>query len=212
MQSIGIDDILDMESRKRAAFINCLSGAKATNLIGTQDKQGRTNLSIMSSAFHVGATPPLMGLIIRPDPVPRHTLHNILETGYYTLNHVNQDILSAAHQTSARYDKDESEFGATGLTSQFVANIPAPFVAESAIKLGLKLVHHQELAVNKTHLVIGEIQTVLLPEDAVADDGHLAITEHGSVAVTGLDTYHELQPIARFKYAKVGQPVELLGE
>ncbi|HBF47730.1 MAG TPA: flavin oxidoreductase, partial [Shewanella frigidimarina] len=46
--------------------------------------------------------------------VPRHTFENIMQTGLYTINHVNQSIYEQAHQTSARYDKDESEFEATG--------------------------------------------------------------------------------------------------
>ena len=207
MHTFHLDDILAMEQRTRAAFINCLSGAKAANVVGTQSAEGHTNLAIMSPAFHVGATPPLLGLIMRPDSVARHTLHNILDVGFYTINHVNADILVPCHQTSARYDQNQSEFAATGLTEEYIGDMPAPFVAESRVKLGLKLATHQELAINKTHLVIGEIQTVSLPEEALQPDGHVALDDCGSLAVTGLDTYHRLVRIARFQYAKVGKAV-----
>ncbi len=200
-----------MEPRSRAAFVNCLSGPKSANVVGSQDASGRTNLAIMSSAFHVGATPPLLGLIIRPDSSPRHTLANILDVGYYTVNHVNIDIVGASHQTSARFARDQCEFAATGLTTQYMADIPAPFVAESHVKIGLKLAVHQELDINKTHLVIGEIQNVVMPDGVLDDDGHLAVDECGSIAVTGLDTYHSLHKLARLRYAKVDKPVGPIG-
>ena len=107
--------ISDLENRYRAHLINSLSGFKSANLVGTQDCNGQTNLAIVSSVFHLGAHPPLVGMIIRPHSVPRHTLENLLATKHYTINHVNKDIYDKAHQTSARYDKDESEFDATAL-------------------------------------------------------------------------------------------------
>ena len=66
-------------------FINSLSGYKSANLVGTADHQGRHNLAIVSSVVHLGAQPPLVGMIMRPDVVERHTLANIRETGWYTL-------------------------------------------------------------------------------------------------------------------------------
>lgn len=86
------DRINTLDSRTRAHFINSLSGFKSANLIGSQDHQGHTNLSIVSSVFHLGANPALVGMIIRPHSVPRHTFENILQTGFYTINQVNQAI------------------------------------------------------------------------------------------------------------------------
>ena len=69
-----------MEVRKRAAFINSLTGFKSASLIGTIDNNKKTNLSIFSSVFHLGSNPALVGFINRPDSVERHTLENILQT------------------------------------------------------------------------------------------------------------------------------------
>ena len=99
-----------MEQRFRAQFVNSLSGFKSACLVGTQNSNGQTNLSIISSIFHVGANPPLLGMIIRPHSVRRDTLENIQQTGVYTFNQVNSRIIAQAHQTSARYDESESEF------------------------------------------------------------------------------------------------------
>lgn len=75
--------------------------------------------------FIFGAKPPLMGFIVRPDSVDRHTLSNICNSGYYTINHVTKSIYKRAHQTSARYDADISEFEAVGLTPIYKNNFLA---------------------------------------------------------------------------------------
>ena len=195
-------DFEKMEQRYRAMFVNSLSGYKSANLIGTVDTKSQTNLAIMSSAFHLGANPPLLGLIVRPDVADRHTLNNIRETGVYTVNHVSEVIYEQAHQTSARYSKEQSEFDAVGLTPQFFENFSAPFVEESVISLGLVLRQEQLMEINGTHLLIGEIIMVNVPKDIVSDDGFIDIAKAQTVAVGGLDGYFSARLQKRLPYAK----------
>jgi flavin reductase (DIM6/NTAB) family NADH-FMN oxidoreductase RutF len=159
-------------------------------------------LSIVSSVIHLGANPPLVGMIIRPHSVPRHTFENILQTGLYTINQVNQSIYEQAHQTSARYDKDESEFEATGLTPEYLSDFSAPFVKESRLKYSVKLVEHQHLAINGTEFVIGEIVDVYVDDDAVQTDGFIDLHTIDTVAISGLDCYYTGNKLARLPYAK----------
>lgn len=194
--------IAALEKHTRTHFINSLSGFKSANLIGTQDSQGNTNLSIVSSVIHLGAHPPLIGMIIRPHSVPRHTFENILATGVYTINHVNSAIYQQAHQTSARYDKNESEFAATGLTPEYLNEFSAPFVQQSRLKYAVKYIEHQHLAVNGTELVIGEIMDVYLDEVALQSDGFLDLQAIDTVAISGLDSYHSTNKLMRLPYAK----------
>ena len=191
-----------LDSRTRAHFINSLSGFKSANLIGTQDQQGNTNLAIVSSVVHLGANPPLVAMIMRPHTVPRHTFENIKQTGVYTINQVNQSIFKQAHQTSARYDKHESEFEHTGLTTEYLSGFTAPFVKESRLKYSVKLAEHQHLAINGTELLIGEIIDVYVDDNAVAEDGFIDLQALETVAVTGLDSYHSTHKLARLPYAK----------
>lgn len=192
-----------METRYRAQFINSLSGFKSANLIGTVDKHGQTNLAIMSSAFHLGANPPLMGLIVRPDVAERHTLDNIRDTGLYTINHVHKGIYEQAHQTSARYPRQVSEFDAVGLTPEYVGSFKAPAVQESHIKMGLELREEQLMEINGTHLLIGEIVWVQVPDGITAADGYVAVAKADTVALSGLDAYCAASQLARLPYAKV---------
>ena len=196
------DDIESLNDRYRAHFINALSGFKSANLIATCDDLKNTNLAIFTSVFHLGANPPLLGMIIRPHSVARHTLENILQTGHYTVNHVNTAIYKQAHQTSARYDKEISEFRATGLTEQWHAPFAAPFVAESRIQLGMSLREHKQLDINNTVLVIGEIVLINIKDDVVQEDGHVDIEHCESIAVSGLESYHGTALLTRLPYAK----------
>ena len=199
-----------MEPKTRARFINSLSGFKSANLIGTCDLDGNENLAIISSAFHLGATPPLMGMVIRPSSVERHTLENIFATKCYTINSVTHEFLASAHQTSARYGKLESEFEKANLTPYYISEFNAPFVMESPLKLAMNLVEHQTLAINGTELLIGEIQHVLISDTAVMPDGYVDIEALDILTISGLDSYHITQRVGRLSYAKPDQKLHPL--
>lgn len=200
--NITNENILAFEKLYRTNFVNSLSGFKSANLIGTISKNGKTNLAIFSSVIHVGANPPLIGFLMRPVYVERHTYTNIKDTGYFTINHINKEIYKQAHQTSARYDKDVSEFDACGLTPEYSEIIRAPYVRESKIKIGLKFVEEQEIKFNGTVFIVGEIVELILPEEIISKDGYVDIEKAGTIAISGLDSYHEMKRITRLSYAK----------
>ena len=194
--------IMDMEQRKRAQLINSISGFRSVALIGTIDTQGQTNLAIFSSIVHLGSNPPLLGFIMRPDSVERHTLSNIMETGCYTINHINSSMYEKAHQTSARYPKNVSEFDAAQLTPQFKDGFMAPFVKESHIQIGMEFKERIEISINQTSMIIGEIKFVHYPANCLLEDGFLDIEKAGSITSTGQDSYHTTQLLQRLQYAK----------
>jgi flavin reductase (DIM6/NTAB) family NADH-FMN oxidoreductase RutF len=196
-------DLIQMEQRKRAHLINSVGGFKSICLIGTFDLKGQTNLAIFSSIVHIGSNPPLISFIMRPDSVERHTLSNILDTGSYTINHLNAAIYKQAHQTSARYPKEVCEFDATGLGIEYKANCIAPFVKESNVQLELEFKQRIDLAINNTIMIIGEIKNIYFPENCMQEDGFLDIEKAGTITCSGLDSYHSTNSLARLPYAKV---------
>ncbi|WP_462163129.1 flavin reductase family protein [Pseudoalteromonas xiamenensis] len=199
---ISKDQLATLEERYRAQLINSVSGFKSANLIGTIDNNGLTNLSIISSVIHLGSNPPLLGMVFRPHSVPRHTLENILETGIYTINHVNNEIFQKAHQTSARYPKSISEFEACNLTPLFHETFIAPFVQESVIRIAMEYREHQTLKLNETVFLVGEILHVELPEEIVAATGYADLEVANTVCISGLDSYHKTRRLAQLPYAK----------
>ena len=200
------DDIAAMPSLRRAALVNCLSGFKSANLVGTVDDNGHTNLAIMSSTVHLGSNPPLLALIIRPGGKERHTLANILSTGCFSLNHVTEPMVASAHQTAAKYEQSVSEFDATGLTPQWLEGFRAPLVREARVKLAMELRAHQELEINGTHMLIAEVVMADIHNGGLLEDGSLDLVFCDTVAISGLDTYHRTVPVKRMAYAKPDLP------
>ena len=195
-------DFAGMDQRFRTQLINSMPGVKALNLVGTRDADGQENLAIFNSIFHVGANPPYLGMVIRPDSVDRHTWQNIQATGSYTLNAVGADFYAKAHQTSARYDNQTSEFDAVGLNPEYRDGVIAPFVAESAIKIGLELQEFIRVECNGTLVVIGKVVYVEIEDELITDDGSVDLVKAQSVGSIGLDGYVDLSWIDRLSYAK----------
>lgn len=199
---MNTDNLYKLEQQERVHFINSLGGFKSVALVGTSDKNGNNNLAIFSSFFHIGANPPLIGMIFRPSPPERDTLTNIIETGFYTINHINELIYKKAHQTSARYDAGISEFDATGLNTEYKNNFFAPFVAESNIQLGIEFREKIDISANNTMMVIGEIVQIYIPEDCMLKDGFIDLEKANTITCSGLDSYHKTVKMERLSYAK----------
>lgn len=201
--TFDLKDIQGWDREYRIRFINSISGYKSVHLVGTRNTAGKTNLAIFNSIVHLGASPPLVGFIVRPLTEYRHTYRNLLETGYYTINHVHKSFLRQAHYTAARFAADESEFEKCGLDEAYLEGFQAPFVGESKIKFGLKLKEDITVQENGTHLVVGEIQHILIDDRAVEADGQLDLEAVHDVCVTGLNQYSSLSKFKKLPAARV---------
>lgn len=195
-----------MELLARVQFATSLPGAKPISLIGTVNRIGETNLAPFSSVMHLGSSPCLLGMVSRPDSVNRHSAANIVETGCWTINHLHPQILDAAHQCSARYPREVSEFDATGLNAVFCEKFKAPFVSESRFRIGLELVDVISIPANGTQLIVGKVVLVQVSRAHRMDDGSVDLIGLDCLASTALDTYFRLEPLARLSHAKPGVP------
>ena len=197
-------DIAKANRVERLKLINGITGVKPANLIGTQDQEGQTNVAIFSSVVHLGSDPALIGFVVRPSgEVPRHTLANILATESYTINHVTAHLVKNAHYTSAKFPREVSEFERCGLTPQYVPGITAPFVAESVIKMGLKLRSVIDIPINGTQLIVGEVVYLEIPDEVINDQGDIDLSVAKTAGISGLNRYYDLNAIGDFPYARV---------
>ena len=210
MKQITLAEIMKMERLYRSTFMNSISGFKSLQLVGTKNKNAVTNLAIFNSIFHVGASPPYIGFVVRPDANQHETMSNILETKHYTLNNVIESNFIAAHQTSARYLEGQSEFSECGFTEDYITGFNAPFVKEANIKIGLEFKEFLPFLLNRTKIVIGEVKYVLIDEDLVNEDGFVDLTKAGSVTSAGLDAYYTTKELGRLSYAKPEKQPEFL--
>ena len=208
MALFTLSQIESWERFYRTNFVNSLTGFKSINLIGTVDNHGQTNLGIFSSIVHIGSNPPLIGYINRPRKAATQTLANIEAVGMYTINHIQPSFVNKAHQTSASYPEEVSEFDQVGLTPELIENIKVPFVKESAIKYALSLADIIPIKLNDTFLVIGKIICVKIESDVLLNDGFLELDKAASISSNGNDAYYTTSLIGRYQYAKPGMAPE----
>lgn len=200
------EDIQNLDRVKRLNIINSITGIKPANLIGTKSNNGQSNLAIFSSVVHLGSNPALIGFIMRPTgDIPRHTYDNIQENGYYTINHVLPSFTEKAHYTSAKFDQNVSEFDACGLTEEYMNDFHAPFVKESGLKLGMKFIESIPIPVNGTCMMIGQIEHVIIADEAVADNGYIDLSVTDSIGISGLNSYYSLKKIGQYPYARTSE-------
>tara|TARA_B100000886_G_scaffold338419_1_gene301203 strand:- start:1333 stop:1965 length:633 start_codon:yes stop_codon:yes gene_type:complete len=189
---------------KRLNIINSITGVKPANLIGSISENKHTNLAIFSSVVHLGSNPALLGFMLRPQhEVRRDTYDNIMQTKYYTINHISSDYIENAHYTSAKFDKEDSEFESCNFTEEYLFDFDAPFVKESRVKIGLKLEEMLPIKLNKCVMVIGSIQHLWVDDVALEDDGQINLELLDDVGIGGLNSYYKLKRIAQFPYARV---------
>jgi len=195
-------NIEEFDRITRLKIINSVTGIKPANLIGTIDDEGNTNLAVFSSVVHLGSNPPLLGFISRPRTKDvGHTYRNIIENGFYTINHIHPEFTKNAHYTSAKFAEDVSEFERCNLSEEYINGFKAPYVKESTFKMGLRFKEAIEIKMNGTVLMIGEIEHLILPDSALIDDD-IDLESSKSVGISGLNSYYSLKKIENYPFAR----------
>jgi flavin reductase (DIM6/NTAB) family NADH-FMN oxidoreductase RutF len=184
-------------------LINSCMGYKSANLIGTVSGEGQTNLAVFSSVTHLGSDPALLGFILRPTTVSRHTYSNLKETNNFSVNAISQSFIAQAHQTSANYPIEVSEFEVTGIEPEWKEGISIPFVKESPIQLLCNYVNEYEIKENGTIHVIASIEKIFVKEELLGEDFWIQLDKGNVVAINGLDGYAKTELIERFPYARI---------
>ena len=201
---INASDLSDMESRPRAELVNSISGFKSPVLVGSVSDEGVHNLSIVSSLMHLGSSPALMGIVLRPPGEFAHTFKNIKQTRQFTISHVHSDIVKQSHRCSAKYPEHISEFEAVGLTPNIypAKHWKAPAVDESYIRMGLVLNKIIELP-NKCNLMIGDVDWIEL--NPIVCDQNRVKFDLNNICILGVYDYYKTSPHMRLGYEEYKQ-------
>ena len=202
MNSFNRIDIDKMSKIFRLNLINSITGYKSANLIGTKTDDKINNVAVFSSVTHLGSDPPLIGFITRPENGNRNTYNNILKNKLFTINHIVKNQIISAHQSSAKYPKNISEFDKTDLKSEFKNNFDAPFVKDSPVQIGCSFVNKYFIKENKTILMIGQVEILFINKKLLVEDGFVKLDREDIITVNGLDGYALPKLIKRIPYAK----------
>ncbi|WP_373943058.1 flavin reductase [Polaribacter sejongensis] len=198
-------DIEGFDRVTKLKIMNSVTCIKPANLIGTINNKGQSNLAIFSSIVHLGSSPALLGFITRPQTAEvGHTIANIQENEVYTINHIHQDFIKNAHYTSGKFDVDTSEFKRCNLTEEYIEDFKAPFVKESNFKIGMRFVEAIDIKHNETKLIIGEIEKLIFPDDAMVD-GDIDLEATESIGISGLNSYYSLKKVAKHPYVRIDE-------
>ncbi|MFZ9029189.1 MAG: flavin reductase family protein [Crocinitomicaceae bacterium] len=198
------NDITTLSLARRINLINSVTGIKPGNLIGTVSNFGNQNAAVISSVVHLSSNPALIGFFMRPHKdFRRDTLNNILETGYFSINSIPLELTKNAHYTSAKFDEETSEFEACNLTPEIIDNFVAPFVQESAIKIGMKLTDTVPISASNTTLVIGEIELLNMDETLLSEEYYIHLDKAGCAGIGGLNSYYSLKLEDSYPYVRL---------
>jgi len=189
MQFFNKQDINSLNKIYRINLINSCSGFKSANLLGSISTDGKTNVAVFSSVTHLGSNPPTLGFILRPTTVPRNTHRNLKETGYFTINHIWEDVIEDAHHTSAKYPDDISEFDMTVLEPEFKGDFKAPFVKNAPVQMAMKFVEEVYVPSNDVMLIVAQIQELYVKNEILQEDGLINLSKGNVATINGLDTY-----------------------
>ena len=195
-------EIQDFDKIYRLNLINSITGYKSANLIATQSATGASNLAVFSSITHLGSDPALLGFILRPTTVPRHTYSNLKETGWFTVNHISADVIKDAHHTSAKYPSEVSEFDQTQLEVEYKNGQGCPFVKNAPVQILCSYLNEYPIAENGTILIVGKMNAIYVEPQMVLEDGWIQLDKGKVVSINGLDGYALPQLLDRFEYAR----------
>lgn len=213
MKKYSAKDLENLDKLVRSNLINSIYGPKPTFLIGTKNNLNQENLAIFNSIVHLGANPALVGFIQRPLISTSHTYKNILETGFYTLNQLNEKMLPHAHFTAVKFEDEQSEFEKCGFTSEYSEDFVAPYVVESLVQIGVKFVEEHHLKVNDTRLIIGQIEEIRVKNiNSIVSNGIINHELNQAAHSCGLESYYSSKFLQNLPHPKLNNYKNYLHE
>jgi flavin reductase (DIM6/NTAB) family NADH-FMN oxidoreductase RutF len=147
--------------------------------LSTVNAQGVTNCAPFSFFNVFSEAPPLCLVSFNPrsDGQRKHSLQNILDSGEFVVNLVDEAMANAMHQSSTEYEAGESEFEKCGLTPAPAARVKHPRIAEAAACLECKVERHLSFGPARD-VIIGEILLVHAREGIIDPATRRVSEEH----------------------------------
>ncbi|MFZ2174994.1 MAG: flavin reductase family protein [Rhodococcus sp. (in: high G+C Gram-positive bacteria)] len=159
--------------------------------ISTVSADGVANLAPYSFFSVSSAEPPVVQFtsVTRKD-----SLRNIEATGEFVINLATEQLMSVVNASSATYDSDVDEFDALGIETEPSERVRPVRVAGSPVAIECTL--KQVVPVGDSFVVMGDVVTVAVRPEAVADDG--------------LPDFSSLAPLSRLGRNEWGLPPKVV--
>ena len=127
-------------------------------LISTRSANGVDNCAPFSFFNVLSEDPPVVIVSFnqRRDGTPKHSFKNILRTGEFVVNMVEESIAGGMHIASGEFGEEESEFEKAGFTPVPATRVKHPMIKESPASFECVLRQRTELGPGRVFL-FGEI-------------------------------------------------------
>lgn len=136
--------------------------------VTTRGASGVVNAAPFSFFNMLSNDPPLVALSIdnRDDGPMKDTARNIVETGEFVVNLVDESVVEAMHACSRDYPPDTSEVETLGLATAPSERVGPPRLADAPVSIECRL--HTHVKVDPPHIFIGQMHW-LHTRDGIVD-------------------------------------------
>ncbi|QPC43584.1 flavin reductase family protein [Kaustia mangrovi] len=151
-------DFRALRPRERYKLMTATVVPRPIAFVSTRSAGGHGNAAPFSFFNVFSEDPPLLvlGLEGRRDGGLKHTTENILRTGEFAVNLVDEALAEAMSVCAADWPGEVDEIEASGLTAAQAVEIDAPRIAEAPVSFECR--RHVTLEFSaRRHLVVGEI-------------------------------------------------------
>jgi flavin reductase (DIM6/NTAB) family NADH-FMN oxidoreductase RutF len=188
---------------ERYKLLTGLVFPRPIGLISTYSENGVANCAPYSFFNAVCEDPMLVvaSFSARSDGKRKHSLANIVRTGSFVVNLVDEQIANGMHISSAELPEEVSEFGEAGFTAAPCKLIAHPRIAEAPVSFECRLFQRIEVGTAR-EIVLGEVVYMH------ARDGLI----HPITKRVSEDAYRPVGRLFGTRYCTTRQRFELPGE
>lgn len=155
---------------------------------GTQPGFDRSNLITVGWAGVVNTVPPMISVSIRPQ---RHSYSQILQSGAFCLNLIDQKLCKATDFCGVKSGRDIDKFKALGLHAREIEGFPAPALDEAPAFLCCRVA--QRIPLGSHDLFLCHVEEVYVSEKLFDEDGSLHMGRANLIAYAHGE-YYPLRP------------------
>ncbi|MGZ5165507.1 MAG: flavin reductase family protein, partial [Burkholderiales bacterium] len=195
--------VRDLALSERYKILTGLVFPRPIALISTYSGNGVANCAPYSF-FNAVCEDPMLVVVsfsARSDGKRKHSLTNIVRTGAFVVNLVDEAIANGMHISSAEMPEEVSEFAEARFTSASCRLVPHPRIAEAPVSFECRLFQRIEVGTAR-EIVLGEVVHIHA-RDGLIDPVNKRVSEN------------EYQPVGRLygtRYCTTRQRFELPGE
>lgn len=154
-------EVAHLSENERYKLLVGLVFPRPIALVSTRSRNGVANCAPYSFFNAVCEDPMLVILSFsnRSDGRRKHSLANLLRTGSFVVNLVDEAIANGMHVSSTEYDEDVSEFAEAGFTEAASRIVEHPRIAEAPVSFECRLFRQIEVGPQRD-LILGEVMHI----------------------------------------------------